>query len=887
MKHYLFILALACPFLGHSQWSRTELRSQKVKPSQEKLEFSGLYSLDTHQLAQQLKNASSRLANGKGITISLPNAEGNIEKFQVWEFSNMSPELQAKYPDIRSYVGSGIDHPEAYLRFSISPIGFSSMITRSGISEYIEPYTQDRSVYAVFDSKAKNGHSDEPFVCSTIDEAVKNVEKNTSKKAAGYNVFRLALSCTGEYGTYQLEAANIPSTATDAQKKAAVLAALNTSLTRLNGVFEKDLSLHFNLITNIESIIFYDASNDPYASGSPTAAQNGIASLVANEDYDMGHLLDKENANGAAGVGVICTTNQKARGWTAHNFPEGSKFDIDYVAHEMGHQLGAGHTYTYSTTQADQTVEPGSGSTIMAYTGIVGGNLDVQFNSNDYYHINSINQIKNKINSITCGVNTPFANPAPSISVGASYTIPHSTAFVIRGTTTDANSSAYTYAVEETDLANSAQIGANSYAFLTKASGPNFRSMPPVTTPARYFPDFRKVLAGVLTTRWESVSSVARNLNFNMSVRNNDPVAPQVGQASTIVTVDAANGPFQVTAPAFGQSSASGSSLTVTWNVANTTQAPVSTANVNIKLSTDGGNTFTTLAANTANDGTETVTIPANSNSANAYILVEAVGNIYYAVSPSFVIGYTSSGETCNTYNYTGTPVAITDGPGGSGISSPRVEAPLLVNNSGIVTKIKVTPNIAHTYVSDLAVGIESPNGSSALIWNRSCGTSAFSGITAAFSDTGNAVACTSPVQGETKSYEPLELFKGHPAQGTWKLFASDNYPNDTGTINSWSLEVCTRNTQVLGVKDLASNLGDDIKIYPNPSNGNFFIKSRNLPGEHKVTLFDASGRLIHSSSYQSESDTTQEFNLNVPKGVYIINVNSAKGNYSQKLIIK
>lgn len=884
MKRYLFIFALVCPFLGYSQWSRTELRSQKVKPSQENLEFSGLYSLDTNQLHQMLKNAPSRLSNEKGIIISLPNAGGKMEKFQVWEFSNMSSELQAKYPDIRSYVGSGIDNPEAYVRFSLSPIGFSSMITRSGISEFIEPYTQDRSVYAVFDSKGKNSH-DEPFSCSTIEEAVQGIEKNTSKKVAGYNVFRLALSCTGEYGDYQLTAAGIPATATDAQKKAAILAALNTSLTRLNGVFEKDLSLHFNLITNIESLIFYDAATDPYTTGSPTAAQSGIASLVANENYDMGHLLDRENANGAAGVGVICLTNQKARGWTAHNFPEGSKFDIDYVAHEMGHQLGAGHTYTSHSSQADQTVEPGSGSTIMAYTGIIGGNLDVQFNSNDYFHINSINQIKNKISTVTCGVNTPFANPAPSISVGGNYTIPHSTAFVIRGTTTDANPGAYTYAVEETDLAATAEIGTNSYTFLTKASGPNFRSMPPVTTPARYFPDFKKVLAGVLTTRWESVSSVARNLNFNMSVRNNNPTAPQVGQASTIVTVDAANGPFQVTAPAFGQSLASGSLLTVTWNVANTTQAPVSTANVNIKLSTDGGNTFTTLAANTANDGTEQITIPAGSTSANAYILVEAVGNIYYAVSPSFVIDYTSAGEVCNTYTYTGAPVAITDGPGGSGISSPRIEVPLTVNNSGIVTKIKVTPNIAHTYVADIAVGIESPNGSSALFWNRQCGN--FSGITGSFSDAGTETTCTTPVQGERKSYETLGIFKGHPAQGTWKLFASDNYPEDTGTINSWALEVCTRNTQVLGVKDTSSNLSDDIKIYPNPSNGNFFIKSRNLPGEHKVTLFDASGRLIHSSAYKSENDTTQEFNLNVPKGVYIININSKKGAYSQKLIIK
>ncbi|EJL75290.1 zinc-dependent metalloprotease [Chryseobacterium populi] len=887
MKRKLFIFALLIPFLGFSQWSRTELRSQNVKKSQEKLEYSALYSLNTNELIQTLKNAPSRASGSKGILISIPTVNGKIERFQVWEFSNMAPELQAKYPDIRSYVGAGVEDPTAYLRFSISPVGFSSMITRSGISEYIEPYTNDRSVYAVFDSKSRKDQDPDPFQCGTTEEAEKisaGKGGNTSK-LAGFNTFRLALSCTGEYAAYHLTVAGTPSGATDAVKKAVILAAMNASVTRLNSVFEKDLSLHFNLIANNDAIIFLDAASDPYTSGGPNEAQTGISGVIASEDYDMGHLIDKKDANGAAGVGVICLVGQKARGWTAHNFPEGDKFDIDYVAHEMGHQLGAGHTYTSHSSQADQKVEPGSGSTIMAYTGIIGGNLDVQFNSNDYYHINSINQIKNKINSVTCGANVPFTAPAPAVTVGgAAYTIPSSTAFVIKGTTADANPAAYTYTVEQTDQAAAAQIGANSFAYAAKPTGPTFRSVTPVSTPVRYFPDFNKVLAGVLTTRWESVSSVARPLNFNMSVRNNNPLQPQIGQSSTVVTVDAASGPFAITAPAFGQSTSSGGTTTVTWNVANTTAAPVSTANVNIKLSTDGGLTFTTLAANTANDGSEQVTIPAGSTSSNAYILVEAVNNIYYAVSPSFVIDYTVTGETCNTYTYSGPAVTITDGPGGNAISSPRVLAPLTINNTGTITKIKVTPNIAHTYVQDLAVGIEAPNGTSALIWNRSCTSQ--DNIIAAFSDTGAAATCTTPIQGEVQSYESLGIFKGHKAQGVWKLFASDNFVGDQGTINSWAIEVCTQTTQVLGINEMPVQ-NNDIKIYPNPSNGNFFIKSRNLSGEVKVTLYDSSGRLIHSSSYQGGGDNTQEFNLSMPKGVYIINVNSTKGAYSQKLIIK
>lgn len=890
MKHYFLILTLIIPFLGFSQWKRTEVRAQKVKKSQEKLEYSGLYSLDVNQLKQDLKDVPARFSKQKGTVISLPTVKGKIEKFQVWEYSNMAPELQEKYPDIKSYVGNALEDPSVYLRFSLSPVGFSSMIIRSGISEFIEPYTEDRTVYAVFDSNARRGQDKEPFECSTVDTVVEStLEKKNSavnKKAAGFNTFRLALSCTGEYAEYHLTTTGTPVTATDAQKKAVILSAMNASLTRMNGVFEKDLSVHFNLIANNDAIIFLNSAIDPYPDNAgPDEAHTGIVSQISVSNFDMGHLLDKKDANGAAYTDALCGS-LPGRGWTACNFPEGDTYDIDYVAHEMGHQMGAGHTYTSHTNQANQRVEPASGSTIMAYTGIIGGNLDVQFNSDAYYHINSINQIKNRINSISCGVTTAFTSPAPTATLGGNYTIPKSTPFVLRGTTTDANASAYTYTIEETDQAATAQMGTNSYAYATKPSGPIFRSKIPISTPQRYFPDFNTVLSGVLTTRWESVSSVARTLNFNMSVRDNNPLQPQVGQSTSAVTVNANTGPFQVTAPIFGQSLSSTGSFMVTWDVAGTNAAPINTANVNIKLSTNGGQTFTTIVANTPNDGSEQITIPAGSTASNAYIMIEAIGNVYYAVSPSFVIDYTITGESCNTYTYNGDPVVVKDGPGGSNISSPIVKVPLMVNNSGVITKIKITPAVTHSNVRQLSLGIESPTGASALFWNRSCSNS--SGITASFSDTGVAVVCASPVQGETKSYENLAIFKGHRAQGEWKLFASDNNPGSVGFITGWSLEVCTQQTEILNTREVSSSsLADDIKVYPNPSDGNFFIKSQNIKGEVKVTLFDSSGRLIYSSAYQSEGNNTKELNVNVPKGVYVISINSSKGIYNSKLVIK
>ncbi|WP_419868224.1 reprolysin-like metallopeptidase [Chryseobacterium sp. CT-SW4] len=890
----IFTLLLLCPFLGYSQWARAELHSRNVKKSQEKLEFRALYTLDTNQLKQTLKKAPSASSNTKGVVVTIPGADGKLERFQVWEFSNMAPELQEKYPDIRSYVGKGVGNSKSYLRFSLSPVGFSSMVTKPEGSEFIEAYTEDRTLYAVSDSRSRKNREPELFECLTETQknsVAKSTASTTAKKAAGFNVFRLALSCTGEYAQYHLSAAGTPSTATDAQKKAVVLAAMNATLTRLNSVFEKDLSLHFNLIANNDAIIFLNPASDPYStSAGPYQAQTGITSVIPVQNFDMGHLLDKKNANGAAGaIGVLCKNNSKAQGWTAHNFPEGDKFDIDYVAHEMGHQLGANHTFSYvnASETSQSLVEPGSGNTIMAYTGIMGGNVDVQFNSYDYFHTYNITEIKNYLNTVSCGVNTPFTIAAPSIDAGADYTIPKSTPFVLKGTTNDINSSAYTYSWEQLDSGVSQTGGVNSLAYPAKPSGPTFKSLLPKTEPVRYFPDFNKVLAGVLSTRWESVSSVGRNLNFTLTVRTNHPTQPQTNKDETVVTVNAGSGPFKVTAPAFGQSWSSGGTFNVTWDVANTNQAPISTSLVNIKLSTDGGQTFTTLVAGTPNDGSEQVVIPAGSTASNAYILVEAVGNIYYAVSSSFVIDYNVTGENCAVYTYSGPSVNITDGPGGTAISSPRVEVPLVVNNTGVITKIKVTPTISHSNIGDLAVGIESPAGSSALLWSRTCNNS--SGINAIFSDTGSNYGCASPVQGEVKPDESLSIFKGHSAQGEWKLFASDNYPQNEGSITSWSLEVCTRETQALGLNETPGQyLEDDLKIYPNPSDGNFFIKSRNFPGEIKVVIYDASGRLVHSSSYQQDGgENTQAFNLQVTKGVYLININTPKGVYNKKMIIK
>jgi hypothetical protein len=424
---------------------------------------------------------------------------------------------------------------------------------------------------------------------------------------------RLAQSVTAEYSNYF--------NATSASQVSLVLAAVNATMTRCNGVYEKDLALHLNLVSNTTSVFYYNASTDPYSNGSTGSGgawnselQSTLTSVIGEANYDIGHLFGASGGGGNAGcIGCICTNNQKGQGFTspADAIPQGDNFDIDYVVHEIGHQLGANHTFSMSNEGTGVNKEVGSGITIMGYAGIT--NQDVAPHSIDIYHEASIAQIQTNLNSKTCPVTTTITNSTPVVAAVSNYTIPKSTPFALTGSATDADAGdVLTYCWEQNDNASSSQTNANSVASATKASGPNWISFSPTTSPTRYFPKLSTILAGlnvtpVITggdagTNIEALSSVARTLNFRLTVRDNAPyssTAPiSVGQTQftdITVTVSSASGPFAVSIPNTAVSWAGNSTQTITWAVASTTAAPVSCANVKISLSTDGGQTFPTV----------------------------------------------------------------------------------------------------------------------------------------------------------------------------------------------------------------------------------------------------------------------------------------------------
>lgn len=665
-----FALTIAATAQERNYWSsyqdegRTVTDKAVARPSFPK-EFK-LFSLNIAPLRQELFSVAGNAARHSAI-ITLPGADGTLEQFEVFEASNFEPALQAQFPEIRAYSGKGITDRSAMLKLSISPQGIQTMVFRTDKpNEFIEAYSADHTVYAVFKSQRNKGNL--PWTCSTPDQQLAvsindQVYKSdiAARSGGDLKTMRLAQSCNGEYSNYF--------GATSSAQVSLVLAAFNATLTRCNGVYEKDLALHLNLIANTTSVIYYNPATDPYSSNLSqwnAQLQSTLTSVIGEANYDIGHMFGATGGGGNAGcIGCVCVNGSKGSGITSPNdgIPQGDNFDIDYVAHEVGHQLGANHTFSMSNEGTGVNKEVGSGITIMGYAGIT--SQDVAPHSIDIFHQASIAQIQANLATKTCPVTTVISNATPVVNAGNNYTIPISTPFALTGSATDANTGdVLTYCWEQND--NSTTTGTGSVASPTKTTGPNWISFSPSTSPVRLFPKLATILAGSNVSgplpggdagaNTEALSSVSRTLNFRLTVRDNAPyssTAPvSVGQTQfddMVVTVSNTSGPFAVTAPNTAVSWAGNSTQTVTWSVNNTTAAPVSCANVMISISTDGGNTFSTLLASTPNDGSQAVTIP-NTPSTTARIKVEAVGNIFFDISnANFTI---TAGSSCGTPDF-------------------------------------------------------------------------------------------------------------------------------------------------------------------------------------------------------------------------------------------
>jgi len=617
-------------------WTPTsEPSSTQVMATRTAINDYKLFSLDLSALTSGLRQAPSReVARGRSTTvISFPTPEGKMENYRIVEASVLHPDLAAKYPGIRSFAGQGIEDPTATIRFSVSAQqGFHGMVLSGNRNTYyIDPHTNDLATYKVYGRESLGNRTDN-FECMTSETSHSQAASTSSSARTNdkkLRKYRLALSCNAEYGNI------FAGTGTDAQKKANILARMNVTMTRVNGVYERDLAITMEIVPNNDLIIYHGSTSaDPWSNEWNTKTQQTIDAAIGNANYDIGHNFNTTGGGNAGCIGCVCTTGSKGSGYTGRADPTGDAFDIDYVAHEMGHQFGGYHVQSSSGCRSGSgttEVEPGSGSSIMGYAGICATN--VQSNSDAYFAYVNIRDISANIQSGAssgCAQVINITNNPPTANAGLDYTIPKSTAFVLKGQGSDLDGDALTYTWEQNDPENPNTTAA---PVSTRTAGPMFRSKEGTSSPDRFMPQVSDVVANNLTPTWEVIPSVARTLNFSLTVRDNKAGGGQNSDDLMRVTVNGTAGPFVISAPNTAVTWNVGASQTVTWNVASTSVAPVNCANVNILLSTDGGFTYPIiLLSNTPNDGSQAITVP-NNVGTTCRVKVEAADNIFYDIS--------------------------------------------------------------------------------------------------------------------------------------------------------------------------------------------------------------------------------------------------------------
>jgi Metallo-peptidase family M12B Reprolysin-like/Immunoglobulin I-set domain/Ig-like domain CHU_C associated len=582
--------------------------------------------LDENVLLQTLRAAPLEFTPqaAAGLWLTIPRPDGAWETFEIVESPVMEPGLAAQFPQIKTYRGQGLDDPSATIRLDHTPQGFHAQVLSPRGAYYIDPYSRaNTTLYSVY---FKRDHiAPQQWFCETpaSEPIIVPAGGYGERNASPLRTYRLACAADGEYTTFQ--------GGTVALGQAAVITAIN----RVTGVYETEMAVRMTLVASNSSIIYTNSGTDPYTNnnGGTMLGQNQTTcdGVIGSANYDIGHVFST-GGGGIAGLGVVCVTGNKARGVTGNPSPTGDSFWIDYVAHEMGHQFGANHTFNSSTSNcgggnrsSSHAYEDGSGSTIMAYAGICGAD-DLQPHSDPYFAFDSLGAINSYITGGgACSVNTATGNNAPTVVAGAASTIPARTPFTLTAQGSDVNGDPITYCWEERDLGVSTTLAAGD-----NGTSPIIRSFNPTTSPSRTVPRLSTLLGGAAAPG-EILPTTTRTLNWRVTVRDNRSAAGGFGTGDRAISVFNTGTPFAVTSPNTNVSWSG--SQTVTWTVAGTTANGINCANVKISLSTDGGNTFpTVLLASTPNNGSAPITLPSTS-STQARVKVEAVGNIFFDIS--------------------------------------------------------------------------------------------------------------------------------------------------------------------------------------------------------------------------------------------------------------
>ncbi|MEL6772847.1 MAG: reprolysin-like metallopeptidase [Bacteroidota bacterium] len=567
------------------------------------------------------------------FTMRLPMPEGGAHEVTMKEAPVLAPGLQARYPEIRTYVVQG----PANGRLSLTPEGLSGLLYDAAGTLVIEPLgapvTRQAQHHAVFRSSAMRIPD---IVMQSITDDVLLVDdvppKASSRSAASFGetlrTYRLAVTVRGEYT--QRRARGSASRA---------LAFIAASVNRVNAIFERDMAIRFELVENNDLLVYDDPDTDPYTTTGGDLldqAQTNIDAIIGDENYDLGHLISFDEGGGLADLGVICVSGLKSFGYSGVG-NETTPFDLLVFPHELGHQLGAPHAFVQPSSDFDPAffgVEPGPGYTIMSYPHFATyRRVDEQVGY--HFHGASIEFMNRYVRGPQgdCGTETPIDNDIPVVTAETVVTIPPGAFLTLESEATDNSSTTLTYAWEQMD----------TYGDGTGAI-PLVRAFDPNPSSSRIVPDFDRFLID-RPLRDEEPLEAGITYRFQVTVRDNLGGGGAQSVAQTSVRVIDSDELFEITSVGEDVVYAPGEPVEVTWNVAGSDDAEAGAASVDVMVSTDNGETWEPVAENVANDGTETVTMPLTPTD-EGRLMVRAVGAPFFtATAETFEISGVVSAE--------------------------------------------------------------------------------------------------------------------------------------------------------------------------------------------------------------------------------------------------
>ena len=627
------------------------------------------------------------------VPLALPMPQGGFQHFAVEVSPVMTPALAAQFPDIQTYRGRGIDDPTATVRLGLSAQGFHAIVLSAADTVYItQQGAAGISLYISY--LASDYRQDETFVCGVrgdehaADEVAVGADASLRDEldglrtalAAGPDLrtYRLAVAATGEYSAVAITNAGLVNP-TDGEKVAAVMGTIVTRVNMVNAIYEREVSIHFELVADNAKLVYLNPDTDPYTNNRMDLMlgqnRDNLDAVIGSANYDVGHALGTAGG-GIAYIGVVCSGTYKGGGVSGSG-PADNAYTVMVTAHELGHQFGAYHTFNANSVacggnnrSAANAYEPGSGSTIMSYSGLCGAeqNLPGYFTT---FHVTSFGQMfdysRNR-NGASCGAATPTGNQAPVVDAGPDYAIPARTPFVLSGTASDPDGQPLTYSWQQVDVLSAPYTGTATLqqAMTDLGSGALYRVHEFSTLGAsRSLPALANVLSGTVALG-EVYPTTNRTLNFRLFARDNQSIGGGANYDSVRLTVLDTGSGFSVTTPAAATAWPAGLARFVQWNAANTNAAPIACSLVDILLSSDGGATFpTVLAAATANDGSELVPAPAAPTD-HARVLVRCASNIFYNVSSDFAV---------RPITGSGTLAGVVLGTGGEPVAGVQVAA--------------------------------------------------------------------------------------------------------------------------------------------------------------------------------------------------------------------